>query len=449
MSSDCAIQVDGLGKAYLIFRRPEDRLRQMIFRRRRYFEEYWALRDVGLTVRKGEAVAIIGRNGSGKSTFLQLVCGTLTPTTGTVRVKGRVAALLELGAGFNPEFTGRENVYLSASVLGLGNEEIESRFDAIANFAAIGDFMEQPVKLYSSGMYARLAFAVVAHVDPDILIVDEILAVGDAAFTQKCMRFIRRFLDRGTLLFVSHDVSSVLSLCERAVWLEAGGVRESGPAKDVCTSYIAAIEGEKESDSAFRIGGTRKTPPSPRELDPVRDVREGKFRELGIVPQAEVFHFDPDAPWFGCRGASIEDVRMTDLDGRPLQSFTGGEDIVLRVNAIAHEDVRHPIVGFMVKDRLGQIVFGDNTFLSRSNVELGAPAGSRIVAGFEFRVPYLPAGDYAVAAAIADGTQEDHVQHHWVDEAFFFRVIAPAAVKGLVGIPMRAIHLDVVGPPSS
>ena len=171
---------------------------------------------------------MIGRNGSGKSTFLQLVCGTLTPTVGSVQVKGRIAALLELGAGFNPEFTGRDNVFLSASILGLSQEQITERYDRIEEFAGIGDFIDQPVKVYSSGMYARLAFAVAAHVDADILIIDEILAVGDAAFTQKCMRFIRQFKEHGTILFVSHDASSIVNLCDRCLWLENGSVRQIG-----------------------------------------------------------------------------------------------------------------------------------------------------------------------------------------------------------------------------
>src|SRR5262245_6270990 len=228
MSSELVIGAHGVGKAYNIYRRPEDRLKQMFFRRRRYYEEYWALRDVSLDVRRGETLGIVGRNGSGKSTFLQIACGTLEPTSGHIETRGRIAALLELGAGFNPEFTGRENVYLSASILGLTPAQVYERYPAIVDFAGIGDFLEQPIKTYSSGMQARLAFAVAAHVDADILIVDEVLAVGDAAFAQKCMRFIRRFKDRGTLLFVSHDVSAVVGLCDRAVWLDGGMVRDVG-----------------------------------------------------------------------------------------------------------------------------------------------------------------------------------------------------------------------------
>src|SRR5437868_10950734 len=206
MSSDVVVETQGLGKAYPIYRRPEDRLKQLLWGRRRHFyEEFWAVRNIDLSVRRGETVGIIGANGSGKSTLLQMICGTLQPTEGAVALRGRIAAMLALGSGFNPEFTGRENVQVGASVLGLSAEETAARFDAIAAFADIGAFMDQPLKRYSSGMHARLAFALCANVEADVLVVDEILSVGDAAFQQKCMRFLNRFRLHGTLLFVSHD----------------------------------------------------------------------------------------------------------------------------------------------------------------------------------------------------------------------------------------------------
>ena len=188
--------------------------------------------------KRGETVGIIGRNGSGKSTLLQMICGTLNPTGGSIQTHGRIAALLELGSGFNPEFSGRENVYMNGAVLGLSREDIDQRFDAIAAFADIGEFIEQPVKTYSSGMYVRLAFAVIAHVDAEILVIDEALAVGDAVFTQKCMRFLRKFKEEGTLIFVSHDMGSVLNLCERAVWLHHGQLRQMGESKEIAEAYL-------------------------------------------------------------------------------------------------------------------------------------------------------------------------------------------------------------------
>lgn len=445
MTSDIAIGVQGLGKAYTIYKKPEDRIKQMLWRnRRKFYDEYWALQGVDLEIRRGETVGIIGRNGSGKSTFLQMVCGTLTPSTGTVTVNGRVAALLELGAGFNPEFTGRENVYLAASVLGLDRARIDERYEAIAAFAGIGDFIEQPVKLYSSGMYARLAFAVAAHVDADILIVDEILAVGDAAFTQKCMRFIRQFKENGTLLFVSHDAASVMSLCDRAVWIDRGFLRETGPAKDVCHSYLASLYSEQEEDGGtFRIGGTRRPPPGPVKAR--QDARHEELRQSTLRNEIAIFDFNPDAPWFGQRGATIEEVRLQDPSGGTLESLYGGEEVILRVDARAHADIDSPIVGFIVKDRLGQPLFGDNTFISYRTAPVHVPAGEAFSASFLFQFPYLPAGDYAVTVAIAAGTQEEHVQHHWMDEALFLKVVSTHLSRGLVGIPMHAIELTVHG----
>ena len=191
------IRVENLSKCYQIYDKPQHRLWQGLFRgRKQFFREFWALKDVSFEVRRGETVGIIGRNGSGKSTLLQMICGTLTPTSGTIDVRGRVGALLELGAGFNPEFTGRENVYMNGSILGLTREEIDARYEDIVAFADIGQFIDQPLKTYSSGMYVRLAFAVIANIEADVLVIDEALAVGDAFFVQKCMRFLRRFLEK-------------------------------------------------------------------------------------------------------------------------------------------------------------------------------------------------------------------------------------------------------------
>ena len=241
-SSDIAISIQNLSKCYQIYDTPRDRLKQFVAPRLQrmigldvhtYFREFWALRDVSFSVKKNETVGIIGRNGSGKSTLLQIICGTLAPTAGIVETEGRIAGLLELGSGFNPEFTGRENVYMNASILGLAKAEIDARYEDIVAFADIGDFIDQPVKRYSSGMYVRLAFAVVANVDAEILVIDEALAVGDIFFTQKCMRFLQDFKTRGTIIFVTHDSGSVVSLCERAVWLDRGAVQASGAAKMV------------------------------------------------------------------------------------------------------------------------------------------------------------------------------------------------------------------------
>ncbi|UIK11670.1 ABC transporter ATP-binding protein [Rhizobium leguminosarum] len=257
MLSEIVIEATSLSKAYLIYSKPQDRLKQMFLRWRKYYQEYWAVQNVDLSIRRGETVAIVGRNGSGKSTLLQMIAGTLQPNGGSLRVHGRVAPLLELGAGFNPEFTGRENIRLSAFILGLTDREIREREESIVEFSGISDFVDQPVKTYSSGMYARLAFAVAAHVDADILIVDEILAVGDAAFAQKCMRYIRKFREHGTILFVSHDTSAVTALCDRAIWMDKGRIRAEGSARDVSLQYQASLQEEADGQT-LSIEGRRR-----------------------------------------------------------------------------------------------------------------------------------------------------------------------------------------------
>ena len=239
-----AIEARELGKCYTLFERPADRLKQLLWGRwRTYGREFWALRDVNLAVRPGEVVGLVGRNGAGKSTLLQLVCGTLAASSGELTVKGRVAALLELGGGFSPDFTGLENIYMNAAILGLKRAEVEARLPGILAFADIGDFIRQPVKTYSSGMFMRLAFAVATSVEPDILVIDEALSVGDGAFARKSFERIMKLKDAGkTILFCSHSMYQVEALCSRVLWIEGGAVRMQGPAAEVTSAYAASLE---------------------------------------------------------------------------------------------------------------------------------------------------------------------------------------------------------------
>ena len=284
MSHDFAIRANNLGKCYQIYEQPLDRLKQSLWRaRRRFYREFWALRECSFEIKKGETVGIIGSNGSGKSTLLQIICGTLNPTEGELGVNGQIAALLELGAGFNPEFTGRENVYMSAAIMGISRSEIESRYDEIAAFADIGGFIEQPVKTYSSGMYVRLAFAVAVNVSPDILVVDEALAVGDARFQQKCMAKIRSFCQTGTVIFVSHDTAAVTELCSRAIWIESGRIRMDGPPKYVVEKYLQFMY---EGDGGFEAPVVKSDGHSPCDFDtggftPVGDGYTAVWRPPG------------------------------------------------------------------------------------------------------------------------------------------------------------------------
>lgn len=264
MPSKPAISVKNLSKCYQLYAQPIDRLKQFLWRgRRQYFREFWALRDVSFEVAKGEVLGIIGRNGAGKSTLLQLLCGTLNPTDGSVNVQGRIAALLELGSGFNPEFSGRENVYLSASILGLSQQEIDERFEAIVDFSGIRDFIDQPVKTYSSGMYVRLAFSVATSVDPDILVVDEALSVGDGEFARKSFDRIRAMKEAGkTILFCSHSLYQVEAFCDRVLWLDHGNVRLCGEPQSVVQNYSIFLAGDVQTSTTVQsVESEELTPP--------------------------------------------------------------------------------------------------------------------------------------------------------------------------------------------
>ncbi|QCP50773.1 ABC transporter ATP-binding protein [Trinickia violacea] len=445
-----AVEVHGLGKRYEIYAAPQDRLKQMVLPRlsravgakpKEYFREFWALRNVDLTVERGETVAIIGQNGSGKSTFLQLVCGTLTPTQGEVKRNGRIAALLELGAGFNPEFTGEENVYLSGMLYGLTEKQLQERYHSIIEFAEIGDFVSQPVKTYSSGMYVRLAFAIAAHVDADVLVVDEALSVGDVRFTQKCMRFLRQFQKNGTLLFVSHDVGAVTSLCSRAVWLDHGSVRLDGPAKDVVEAYLAEQHVLDRKAQGVEVSAIKVE--RARAKMAQMDVVDQNAEQLKGSNSIKVFEFDPDAheSAFGAGGATITGVAMIDEDARAMPMVQGGELVTLDIAVELHTALSGLIIGFYLKDRLGQRLFGANTHLSHENVIEGV-ANDQLHATFQFRMPYLPVGAYSIDAAVASGTQDDHTQQHWVHDALQFRALMSPLSHGLVGVPMLRISVE-------
>jgi lipopolysaccharide transport system ATP-binding protein len=452
MYPQTSIKAENLSKCYQIYEHPKDRLRQFVLPRlqrlanaqpKQYYREFWALKGVSFAVTKGETVGIIGRNGSGKSTLLQLICGTLNPSSGSITTHGRIAALLELGSGFNPEFTGRENVYLNASVLGLNRSETESRFNDIETFADIGGFIDQPVKTYSSGMMVRLAFAVLAHVDPQILIIDEALAVGDAFFTQKCMRFIREFqLGGGTLLFVSHDTGALRSLCNRAIWLEKGEVVQEGSPKEISELYLEAFYEEKQGKGTHtRMRAIEKHDPT----RPLKDQRLSFINSTNLRNDLKIFSFDPDSPSFGAGGAQIVMAQFLGEDQHPLSWVVGGELVTLSVQAHALQPLSAPIIGFTIKDRLGQALFGDNTYLSYRRQDMACDAGCEIRANFKFQMPILPMGDYSVNVAIADGTQEDHIQHHWMHDAVVFRSESTSVSTGLIGIPMQEIHLSTSG----
>ena len=450
MSSEIAIRVEHLSKCYNVYEKPAHRLLQMLWRgRRNYYREFWAVEDVSFEIRRGETVGIIGRNGAGKSTLLQMICGTLNPSSGTIEVNGKVAALLELGAGFNPEFTGRENVHLAASLYGLTPDQISARFAAIASFADIGDFIEQPVKTYSSGMFVRLAFAVIAHVDAEILVVDEALSVGDAYFQQKCMRFLGDFQRRGgTLLFVSHDMGAVNALCASAVLLRRIGGRylcDIGPAKTISATYLRELYDDRSKASAASLAYDAEGPESAHgtaSSEPV-DGRE-VFKVESIHPaRYHASTFRPDAEGFGAGGGSITSARFRDAEGQTLTEFTSDEEISLVVTARARKPMVYPAIGFMLKDRKGQYVMTESTDSYLREETITVPADTDVSVEFRMRMPNLVRGEYTLDIAFAEGPGEDHVQHHWLHDVIVLTVINNNVVHGLSGAPSLAVKLTV------
>ncbi len=495
-----AVRVRGVAKSYATWTSPSARLGQAILHaagrlpylpapagrwidrhkseRPRSFD---ALSGIDIDIRKGESWAFIGLNGSGKSTLLKIISGNLRPTAGRVEVDGKVA-ILDYSSGLNGEFSGRENVYLKAAALGLTRRQVEERFPAIEAFADIGEFIDRPVKTYSSGMGARLGFAIMAHVDADILISDEALAVGDAFFVQKCMAHIRAFLKRGTFLFVTHSITDVLALCQNAVWLDHGKIKGIGPAKQIADAYLAshALDKSRKYLAREATEGGDPTAGSPRDAGQSGDVdrlRAGRTAvslsaaELSARAQArpprvvrdpriallnqsswrndiEIPAFDPtvQAEGFGVGGARIVDVAFEDDSGCALSWVIGAEVVCLIVTVEAERDLAQPIIGFQVKDRFGQTLFADNTYLVTLDQPFRVPAGHRFAARFRFQLPLLPVGDYVIRAAVASGSESDNAMMHCLDNALVFRCVTSGMRHGLVGVPMLRVGLELVDP---
>lgn len=390
------VEFSAVSKSYSIYSSPSDRLKELLtLNRRSYHRDFWALRDVSFEVRRGETFCIVGENGSGKSTLLQLVAGILQPTSGTVHAGGRVSALLELGSGFNPEFSGRDNVYLNGAILGFSTREMDRKYRDIIEFAEIGDFINQPVKTYSSGMAVRLAFAVAIHVDPDILLVDEALAVGDIYFRQRCMRKVHELRARGvTILFVSHATGDVKALGDRALWLDRGCVREIGATDKVVSKYLAAMA---QKDSAYIAGHApvrRNEAPQP-----------GTTRRIPNVDHR-----------FGDGRAEIVGIEVLNEAFEPISSLEPDFTTVVRITARAKHEILRPIIGFMFRNHLGMDFAGTNTARENCDLQPMFP-GEEITVDFHVEVPELYASTFSFSPAIADGTLDEYSICDWIDNA--------------------------------
>jgi lipopolysaccharide transport system ATP-binding protein len=420
MSNDIAISVKNLSKCYEIYSSPSSRLKQFIVPRLKqllgkksvdYYREFWALKDISFEVKRGETVGIIGSNGSGKSTLLQMICGTLTPTTGIVQTYGRVAALLELGAGFNPEFTGRENVYLNATVLGLSIEEIDARFHAIAAFADIGEFIDQPIKTYSSGMSVRLAFAVQSQIDPDIFIVDEALSVGDAKFQAKCFDRLRQLKENGTcILLVTHSSEQIVTHCTSAILLSKGVQLEAGKPKDVVNRYLDLLFGKEKAVIE---------PPFSIELD---DTVAEKTIESTSKPDGYQLStttdsfstrlgYNPHEYRWGDGTATILDYFLAADNTHYPSAVSTGQNITLAVSVKLLKDFHRPILGITIKTKEGITVYGANTETlgCKAFGEAGS-MGSVIQTVAEFKCN-LASGDYFISLGLASKHGEEVIPH--------------------------------------
>jgi lipopolysaccharide transport system ATP-binding protein len=439
MSSEIAISVQNLSKVYRIYAKPEDRLVQMAtLGRVRRFQEFTALRDVSLDVRRGETVGIVGRNGCGKSTLLQMIVGTLQPTSGSVAVQGRIAALLELGAGFNGEFTGRENVYMNGAILGFSREEMDARFESIAAFAGIGDFIERPVKTYSSGMFVRLAFAVSTAVEPDILVVDEALSVGDEAFQRKCFARIEAIKERGgTILFVSHGAQTIIQLCDRAVLLDAGEKLLEGEPKLVMGQYQRLVNASSEAAGAIRASIMANcadlTVSAEADLQIQQEAISLGECEVAPLP-AEAKNAEIPADYFDpavrsdsvleieSRGALISGVHVTTLKGESVNVLRPRHRYVYRYRVEFKRDAVNIGFGMLIKSIDGLQLGGAATDFEKSLRLAKASAGSKVDVAFELEWSLTP-GTYFLNAGVTATYEDDHVYAHRLLDAFAVRIV--------------------------
>ena len=478
MGEDIAISIQNVSKCFKRYDRPVDRLKELLLPGKSQAREFWALRDINLEVPKGQILGIVGRNGSGKSTLLQILAGTLTPTTGEVRVNGRISALLELGSGFNPEFTGRQNVFFNGRLLGLSHREIEDKFDEIAGFADIGDFIDQPVKTYSSGMFIRLAFAVAVNVEPEILIVDEALAVGDVVFQHRCLRRMRSLMDSGvTTLFVSHDSGAVKTLCSQAIMLHDGRLQASGSPNSVLVQYMKLLTelelGIKSLDAADALvkdaplhnaqqptqkseSWARNSEGTCSEVPPERNVpfpRIEKDWGANSVRPKEVrgragassgSRFEQAQAQFqsksrrGNRKAIINKLTLLNQLGEyagetPIFGFN--EKVTLLVELKVFEPLPECIIGFYICDKNGNELIGSNTLEENCPIGRLAP-GDQLQIQFQFQLPLRP-GSYSLT--VAGSETYSAVTFDWIDNALVFQVLPPDTGKNihaLVDLPI-------------
>lgn len=404
--SNIAIHVSNITKKFELYNKPIDRLKEALHPLRRiYHQDFYALKGLTFEIKKGQTVGIVGKNGSGKSTLLKILTGVLTPTSGEVVVNGKVAALLELGAGFNPELTGIENVYLSGALIGYTKDQMDALMPNIVDFADIGQFLYQPVKMFSSGMFARLAFAVSINVDPDILIIDEALSVGDIRFQQKCIRRLNEFKKSGrTVIFVSHDTVLLSAFCDSAIWIHEGSLKEFGQAKAVTNLYSSYMSYSLETNGSSKQNVSM-------------DKQENKtwWPMLGER--------------LGSGSVDIGNYRFI-IDGNPCEFVEGGEDVEMQIQYNVLESIDMPILGVMFKNKHGVMIFGVNNVMYEHSFGVLNPGS--YIGSIKFKMPILANGEYSVSFSIANGTQENHEQLQWIHDAILLQ-ISKSGIKYNIG----------------
>lgn len=416
MNKDIAIKVENLSKVYKLYNAPIDRMKEALHPfKKTYHKEFYALNDVSFEIKRGECVGILGKNGAGKSTILKIITGVLNPTSGKVAVNGRISALLELGAGFNPEYTGMENIYFQGNLMGFEREEMDAKVQAILDFADIGGFIDQPVKNYSSGMFARLAFAVAISVEPDILIVDEALSVGDAAFQNKCMRRMIEIMEKGaTVLFVSHDTQAINKFCTKAIWLKDGFKHMEGETEDVTNAYM--------SFSAYG-------------LETIANVTSSDLNNnTDIINDSLNYDWLTSTDGLECFGdgkAKILRVGFLDGNGVPSSVLKQGDVAKFICEVVAFEELYDVGLGVLLKDRLNTEIITFNSYMYKSPLPY-MKKKAKYLMNVEFKVPKILPADYTVTVAISDGTQLNHNQQHWIHVATTIKIISRDLVDACI-----------------
>lgn len=457
---EIAIRVEKVGKYFKMYQRKRDIIRQIILNKAEYFQRKVALKSISFELKRGESLGIVGRNGSGKSTLLQIICQTLKQSYGEVEVNGKVGALLELGSGFNPEFTGRENVYINGILLGLSKKEVEERLNDIIDFAEIGEFIDQPIKTYSSGMIVRLAFAVLANSEADVLIIDEALAVGDAYFTQKCMRYIQRFRKTGSLLFVSHDANAILGLCDRAILIDNGIQKLVGSPKEVMEEYTKEIhksninKGISTSHENRNINESKNIETKNIIVDEYSqkwiDYRSKAINKSSLANIINIEKFDKidiQKESYGGKEMQIVSTNIVNIESneREINYIRGGEMVRITITAKAKNNISNIIAGFILKNKQGLNILGDNTLNNMiEGDETKFMKGEIMKANFVFTMPLLAAGEYSITSSIATGSLEQHNILHWVNDSLILVSQCTSISAGIAGVPMQSITLEKI-----